>query len=116
MELNGARSNPRLQVELPRLGEILEVLRRKAVVTPRRPRMAPASAPPVVSTLTQVLETAGKPMRACEIHAAAELLLGRPLLWTSVKGTLAANASGRDQRFRRIRRGVYEIAECRSAL
>lgn len=40
----------------------------------------------------------------------AELLLGKPLLWTSVKGTLATHASGHDPLFRRIRRGAYTIA------
>ena len=69
----------------------------------------------MLSTVTQVLELAGGPMRACEIHAAAELLLCKPLLWTSVKGTLAANVSGSDARFRRIRRGVYEMARSPSA-
>ena len=112
---NGARSNPRLQVELSRLGGMCEALRRKAVVEPSRPRTAPPSAPPVLSTITEVLELAGGPMRAREIHAAAELLLGRPLLWTSAKGTLAANASGDDPRFRRVRRGVYELAGTPSA-
>jgi hypothetical protein len=57
-----------------------------------------------------VLELAGRPMQAREIHGAAEQLVGTPLLRTSVKGTLAAYASGRNPRFRRLRRDVYEIA------
>ena len=69
----------------------------------------------MLSTITEVLELAGGPMRACEIHAAAELLLCKPLLWTSAKGTLAANVSGSDARFRRVRRGVYELARNPSA-
>ncbi len=48
-------------------------------------------------------------MRAREIHTTAEQLLGAPLLWTSVKGTLAAYASGCNPRFRRVRRGVYQL-------
>ena len=54
---------------------------------------------------------AGKPMLAREIHAAACELAGEPLLWSSVKGTLAAYASGSDPRFRRIRRGMYQTVE-----
>jgi hypothetical protein len=46
-------------------------------------------------------------MRAREIHAAAEQLAGRPLLWTLA--ALAANASGGEPRFQRLRYGVYAI-------
>jgi hypothetical protein len=51
-------------------------------------------------------------MRAAEIHAAANELLGRPLLWSSVKGILSAYTLGGDRRFRRRGRGVYELAAC----
>ena len=64
----------------------------------------------MLATITRVLEAADRPMRAREIHAAAGQLLGEPLLCTSVRGALAAYASGSDPRFRRIRRGVYQIA------
>lgn len=50
-------------------------------------------------------------MRAREIHAAAERLAGKPLLWTSVKSTVAAGASSGRPRFRRVRHGVYERAK-----
>ena len=50
-------------------------------------------------------------MRAREIHAAAEQLAGEPLCWTSVKAALAADITGKNPRFRRIRHGVYEIVE-----
>jgi len=62
----------------------------------------------VLEIVTLVLELAGRPMRACEIHAAAELL-GAPLRWRSVKGILSAYTIGGDKRFRRVRRGVYQI-------
>jgi hypothetical protein len=60
-----------------------------------------------------VLELAGKPMRAREIHATAEQLAGEPLLWSSVKGTLAAYAEGSNPRFERIGRGLYRTKEKR---
>ena len=63
----------------------------------------------MLETVTMVLELAGKPMRACEIHAAAEQLSGEPLRWTSVKGTLAAYTGSREARFERVRRGYYRI-------
>jgi hypothetical protein len=63
----------------------------------------------VLATVTRVLELAGRPMRACEIHTAAEQLLGEPLHWASVKGVLAAYASGKQPRFQRLRRGFYQL-------
>jgi len=58
-----------------------------------------------------VLELAGEPMPAREIHAAAEQLAGEPLLWTSVKAALAAGMASKSPRFRRVCRGVYETAK-----
>jgi hypothetical protein len=112
MELNGARSNPRAGVELSRLGALHEELLRRALANPREPRPAPAKArPSVLEAVTLVLELAGKPMRACEIHVAACELVGAPLLWTSVKATLSADVAGEHPRFRRVRHGVYQLAK-----
>ena len=110
MEDNGARSNPQAQVEFGRLGEIHARLLRKAAVNPRQPRSAPPKLSPVLETVTLVLEQADRPMRAREIHAAAEELAGETLLWTSVKAALAASASGDSPRFLRVRHGVYRSA------
>jgi DNA-binding MurR/RpiR family transcriptional regulator len=109
MELNGARSNPRLEVELSRLSALHDELLRKALVNPREPRPVPAKLSPVLETVTLVLEQAGNPMRARDIHAAAERLAGRSLLWSSAKGTLAAYAESSGSRFERVRRGHYRI-------
>ncbi len=49
-------------------------------------------------------------MQAREIHAAAEELLGGPLLWSSVKSCLAANVGARASRFERVGRGRYQRA------
>ena len=110
MELNGARSNPRLQVELSRLGAIHTELLSKATVSPREPRLAPTVPPAVLATARQVLEQVGRPMPVSDIHHAAEELAGEPLLRTSLKAALAAGTSGRSQHFRRVRHGVYELA------
>ena len=109
LELNGARSNPRAGVELSRLGALHGELLRRALVNPREPRPAPAKVSPVLETVTLVLERARIPMRAREIHAAAEQLAGEPLRWTSVKAALAADAEGSESRFERVRRGYYWI-------
>ena len=115
MKQNGARSNPRAAVELSRLGTLHDELLRKALVDPREFRPAPAKVSPVLETVTMVLEPAGEPMRAREIHAAAERLAGEPLLWKSVKAALSADVTGEHPRFRRVRRGVYQTAESVSA-
>jgi hypothetical protein len=110
LKLNGALSNPQAGVELSRLGALHDELLRRASVNPLVSRPVSAKVSPVLETVTLVLELAGKPMRAREIHAAAEQLLGQPLRWTSVKGALAGYASGPERRFRRVRHGIYEIA------
>ncbi len=66
----------------------------------------------MLETVTRVVGEAGRPMRACEIHVAAERLVGVPMLWSSVKGTLSAYSRGEAPRFRRVGRGVYELAHC----
>ena len=111
MELNGARSNPRAGVELFRVGALHDELLCRASIDPREPRPAPTKVSPVLETVTLVLERAGKPMRAREIHAAAEDLVGESLLGTSVKAALAAGVSGPRPRFRRVRHGVYKTAK-----
>ena len=110
MELNGARSNPRLQLELPRLAAIHTDLLRKATVSPREPRSAPPVVPAVLAMARQVLERADRPMPVGEIHRAAEKMAGEPLLRTSLKAALAAGASDQSQQFRRVSHGVYELA------
>jgi hypothetical protein len=57
-----------------------------------------------------MLERAVQPMRARDIHAAAEQLAGKSLRWTSVKAALAAGALGRRPRFQRVGYGVYQLA------
>jgi hypothetical protein len=110
VELSGALSNPRAKVELVRLAELHGRLVAKASMNPRQPRPAPPKASPVLGTVTRVVGQAGRPMRACEIYVAAERLVGVPLLWSSVKGTLSAYSRSEAPRFRRVSRGVYELA------
>lgn len=94
---------------LKRLHELRRRLLKEAV-SPRQPRQAPSKTSPVPETVTLVLERAGQPMLAREIHAAAEQLTGESLLWTSVKAALSVGASGNSPRFQRVRHGVYQSA------
>ena len=110
MELNGALSNPRLQLELPRLCALYVRLHGLAMSNPRDPLPPKPRVGAVVGAINSVLELADGPMRVREIHAAAEELHGGPIKWTSVKDTLATHATGTRPRFERASRGWYRRA------
>jgi hypothetical protein len=65
----------------------------------------------VIATITAVLEHADQPLRAREIHAAAQALTGRPLKCSSVKATLAEHARKPKPRFERVSHGCYRLAD-----
>jgi hypothetical protein len=111
MELNGALSNPFATDKAlhRRLSELKNKLLARASQQPRAPRGRPSARPPVLRLVTRVLENADRPMRASEIHAAANSLYGGSLLWHSVKEALSAYTIGGDRRFRRVGHGVYEL-------
>jgi len=111
MELSGALSNPleRSKSLVTQMIELHPLLLRRAAETPRQPRGAPPTAAPVLDAITRVLEQASAPMRTIEIHAAAQELLGRPLLRSSVRGILSNYTLACDRRFIRIRRGRYQL-------
>ena len=111
MELNGALSNP-LANHKDGLGKLSELHRRllaRSATAPVTPRRVPRRPTPVLEIVTTVLELAEEPMRAREIHAASAELVGESIRWSSVKGILSAHTIGGDRRFRRIRRGCYEL-------
>lgn len=72
-------------------------------VPPRRPGW-------IVEAIVRVLTDRQEPMQARAIHAAVEALLGEPVRWGSVKGSLAANVSSSSPRFVRVGRGRYALA------
>ncbi len=110
VDLSGAFSSPRLQVELPRLAALQERLHTLTLLTPKTASSPPPKIGAVIDTITAILEHADQPMRARDIHTAAEDRLGRPIKWTSVKATLAEHASGARPRFQRTSYGRYRIA------
>ena len=113
VELSGALSNPvtRSKALLKQIVELHKIQLTRASQTPREPRPAPPkSAAPVLQAVTLVLEGANCAMRTIEIHAAAEELLRRPLLRSSVRGILSAHTLGCDRRFTRLQRGIYQLA------
>ena len=57
--------------------------------------------------MIQVLAMAERPLRACEIHAAAQELAGIPLSWNTVKDCLHKNAGRPDSPLERVSHGRY---------
>jgi hypothetical protein len=60
--------------------------------------------------VTSVLENAAKPLRVRGIHSVVEDRLGEPVPYSSVKDALSAHTGRGDYRFRRSRRGCYELS------
>jgi len=63
-----------------------------------------------VKAIVKVLADREEPMRAKEIHAAVEALVGEPVGWSSVKQALASHVSGSSPKFVRVARGRYVLA------
>jgi len=59
--------------------------------------------------VTSVIEQAERPLRVREVHAAVEELLGARVPFSSVNEALSTHA-GPEERFCRLRYGVYENA------
>ena len=62
----------------------------------------------VLEAVTEILRGAEKPMRARDVRAAAEAVLGTSIPPSSVQEALSTHARTGDLRFRRVAFGVYE--------
>jgi len=62
----------------------------------------------VQETVIQVLAMAELPLRACEIHTAAQKLAGEPLSWNTVKDCLHKNARRPRSPIERVGHGRYQ--------
>lgn len=113
MHLLGVYSNHDLQGSLGRLAKKLAAVRagggpRRRPVSCRQRSRRPGW---VLDAIVQVLANEGKPMRAKDIHAAVEALVGELVPSPSVKGALAKNVEGSSSRFVRVARGRYILAQ-----
>lgn len=63
----------------------------------------------VQRAVVRVLAVAQRPMRAPEVRAAVEDLLGHPVSKDSISWCLAAGARGKEQRLERVARGCYRL-------
>jgi hypothetical protein len=111
MGLLGCYSNPEIQERLRRLSEKLDRLaasdaaRRPSV---RRDRKLPSSLVP--KAIECVLDDSGGPMRARDIHAEVEELLGMSVPVSSVKNWLAKQVQDQQPRVVRLGRGRNRLA------
>jgi hypothetical protein len=114
MELNGALSNPLASDKHLQIAGLVAAKNDISIPEPaleRGSRRLPRRQGSVLAAVTSALELAGTAMRVGEIHAAVEQLLGEAVFYSSVKEALSAHARDRDRRFRRVRRGWYELLE-----
>jgi hypothetical protein len=111
MDLLGHYSNHELQGSLGRLAKKLAAVRASGGPRRRPESRRQRSRRPgwVLKAVVQVLADRGEPMRATDIRAAVEALLGEPVAWSSIKGALASNVSGSSPRLVRIARGRYTL-------
>ena len=109
MELSGALLNPRLQVELPPLARLREVLGRRDGATPPARGTTRRRQGSVLAAVATVLEGADGPMRVRDIHAEVERAFRDAVPFSSVNQALSTHANGCQSRFRRVRYGVYEM-------
>jgi hypothetical protein len=110
MGLLGCYSNPEIQGRLRRLSEKLGRLAasnaapRPSARTDQRMRGGL-----IPDAIERVLIEAAEPMRARDIHAAVEELLGQPVSVSSVKNWLAKSARGDAARLTRLGWGRYRL-------
>ncbi len=110
LELNGALSNP-LATDKNALIRLRE-LRAEPFVSDARSSSEPA-VPRVgetLDTVKKVLLEAGKPLAVRAIHASCERVLGRPVVYSTVKDCLS-DRRRRKPLFRRVRHGWYETID-----
>ena len=109
--LLGAYSNPEIQRRLRQLSEKLDRLAASNAAprhSGRQDRRLRGGLVP--KAIEQVLHEAIGPMRARDIHAEVEELLGRSVPASSVKNWLAKRAHGDHPRVVRLGRGRYRLA------
>lgn len=112
MDLIGVLSNHDLRGSLAQLAGKLAAVRAsgaplRVVPSQRRRTRRPGW---VIDALVEIMGGRGEPMRAREVHAAVEGMLGEAVAWSSVKGALSSNVSGSSPRFVRVARGRYVLA------
>ena len=107
MEPNGALLNRDVQENLGRSTELVQRLGQlPAVEAAKWPALARRSGL-VRNAVIRVLAASEQPLRAREIHAAAQRLAGEPLSWHTVKDSLFKSSCRPDVPIERVSHGRY---------
>ena len=105
MELNGVLLNR--YAEYQTLGSL-----RSKLLAKRKRRVSKPVPPPragdIKAAVVQTLELSAVPMSLGDVHRACENLLGRDVLYTTVKDCVHKHSRGVRPRFNRVRHGLYE--------
>lgn len=111
MDLSGVLSNQDLQGRLRCVVKKLAAVRADNAISERRScRQRPRRPGWVLKAIVEVLTDCEGPMRAKDIHTAAETQLGEAIRWASVKQALASHVAGPSPTFVRVARGRYQLA------
>ena len=106
MELNGALSNPRLQVELKGLQSCTGFLGSE----PALPTEVKHRCTPIISTVLQVLQLGdGQPMKLRDIHSLSTSLLGEDVSYRSLKNGLSDHQRRKHPLIVRAGWGLYRL-------
>jgi hypothetical protein len=106
-----AISNPEIQTRLRQLSDKLDRLAASNVAprpSARRDRKLRAGLVP--NAIERVLADSGEPMRARDVHAEVEDMLGTSVPASSVKDWLAKHVQGQQLQVVRLGRGRYRLA------
>lgn len=106
MALLDTLPNPKIQERLERLTAELD---RLAAGDAPAPALRSGHYPASVAVL-EVLAEAGIAMRPCDVHAAVERRLGRPVPRATVKSFLIYGSTGETALIERLGRGRYRLA------
>jgi hypothetical protein len=110
MGLLGSYSNPEIQGRIRHLSEKLDRLAASnAAPRPSARQDRKLRSGLVPKAIEGVLHEARGPMRARDIHAEVEQLLGRSVPASSVKNWLAKRVQAEDSRLVRLDRGRYQL-------
>jgi hypothetical protein len=109
-------SGPRLNRDrLANAHQLARSLAQRPFSTSRRESRPPRRAGAVQDAVIRALASAGRPLRAREVHAAAEELAATSLSWNTVKDCLHKNARRPGSPVERVGHGWYRSASLRVA-
>jgi hypothetical protein len=111
VDLVGGLSNRQTQARLRRLADRLGQADSRMRHRPaaRKPLRRPGGS--ILAAIAVVLSGIEGGMRARDIHAAVQALLGEPVPVSSVKDCLARNARGKRRRLDRVAWGRYRVRD-----